>query len=86
MRSIFSAIAGAGVLGDEAWIAVRDGGPGIEPAMRTAVLQPFAVGTQAGGVGLGLAVVERIARLHGGEVRMSSGPEGFEVRVVWPRG
>jgi len=75
----------AGAEGDSAWIAVHDGGVGIEPARRSVVLQPFSGGA-AGGVGLGLAIVERIARLHGGGVGMHGGPDGFEVRVTWPRG
>ncbi len=51
-------------------LQVEDTGPGIEPAERERVFQPFyrALGTQVEGSGLGLAIVKEIAQRHGGEV------------------
>ncbi|MEM7257155.1 MAG: sensor histidine kinase, partial [Pseudomonadota bacterium] len=46
-------------------IAFNDDGPGIPEHMRTELLKPFQRGTQNNsGYGLGLAVVERIAKHH----------------------
>ncbi len=54
-------------------IAFCDDGPGIPEAMRERVLKPFQRGesTDTSNYGLGLAVVSRIARHHGGRVDIS---------------
>ncbi len=51
-------------------LQVEDNGPGIAPAERELVLQPFyrPLGQEADGSGLGLAIVAEIAKQHG--VRM----------------
>lgn len=56
--------------GQVAVLQVEDSGPGIAPAERDRVFQPFyrALGTQVEGSGLGLAIVSEIARQHGAEV------------------
>ncbi|MEO8299557.1 MAG: sensor histidine kinase N-terminal domain-containing protein [Burkholderiales bacterium] len=48
-------------------LQVEDSGPGIAPAERELVFQPFyrALGTTVDGSGLGLAIVAEIARQHG---------------------
>ncbi|MGP0068869.1 MAG: ATP-binding protein [Isosphaeraceae bacterium] len=71
-------------------LAVEDAGPGIPPEDIPRVFEPFYRSPQArrrgiAGVGLGLAVVERIAVAFGGSVRVRSEPGGgcrFEVRLV----
>ncbi len=77
--------------GDEAVITVRDHGRGVPPDERERIFEPFhrAAGASEaqGGVGLGLALVRRIARLHGGEVRCEPASPGsrFVVRLpFWP--
>ena len=54
-------------------LRVSDRGPGVPQAERERIFEPFyrlpGHAEQAGGVGLGLALVRQIARLHGGEVR-----------------
>jgi two-component system sensor histidine kinase TctE len=53
-------------------LQVEDSGPGIPPAEREKVFQPFyrALGTQVDGSGLGLAIVRRIADEHGAELTL----------------
>jgi signal transduction histidine kinase len=48
-------------------ITVADQGPGVPAALRHRVFDPFVRGTdERDGLGLGLAVVARVAELHGG--------------------
>ncbi len=72
-------------------LAVADDGPGVPEGDRERVFEPFYT-TKATGTGLGLAMAERIARAHGGALRViqgaGAGPGGrgacFE--LVLPRG
>jgi PAS domain S-box-containing protein len=56
-------------------IEVHDDGPGVPPAMRERILDPFFT-TRAEGTGLGLAVCDRIVAEHGGDLRVGQGPLG----------
>jgi two-component system osmolarity sensor histidine kinase EnvZ len=72
-------------------LEVADRGPGIEPEQVDYLKRPFTRGNPArGGVpgaGLGLAIVERIARLHGGTVDLLPRTGGgTTARVVLPIG
>jgi len=53
-------------------LQVEDSGPGIAPAEREQVFQPFyrSLGTNVDGSGLGLAIVREIALQHGAEVTL----------------
>lgn len=54
----------------QAELSVCDRGSGVPEAERERVFEPFyRAGTQASGAGLGLALVRRIARRHGGEAQ-----------------
>jgi signal transduction histidine kinase len=73
------------------WVAVRDTGIGLERAVVPHVFEPFVQARQKldrsrGGLGLGLAMVQGIVRLHGGDVRAASdGPgKGSEFRFWLP--
>lgn len=60
---------------ENAWhISVRDDGPGIDPADQAALFDPFmrVSGTEAPGVGLGLAYVQAAVNRHGGQVTVDS--------------
>lgn len=58
-------------------ILVRDRGPGVPLAQAERIFEPFIrLGTHTEGSGLGLALVRRIARLHGGDARYESNPGG----------
>lgn len=66
-------ISGEGYL-----ISVCDQGPGIPPEERGRALSRFVRldQRQGGGAGLGLAIARRIAELHGGQLTLSSRPDG----------
>ena len=64
-------------------LQVEDSGPGIAPAERDKVFQPFyrSLGSQVDGSGLGLAIVREIAQQHGVEITLSdavSRPRGID--------
>jgi signal transduction histidine kinase len=52
-------------------IRIRDTGRGIAADQVTQIFEPL-YSTKRGGTGLGLAVADRIARAHGGEIRVES--------------
>jgi PAS domain S-box-containing protein len=73
-----------------ALLRVRDTGVGIDPAVLPRLFQAFAqadatLDRSRGGLGLGLALVKRLAELHGGSVSARSDGAGcgaeFEVRL-----
>ncbi len=74
--------------GDDAVvIEVRDQGPGIPPALRGDLFEPFRTG-KTSGLGLGLAVAHRIAREEGGDlVLLETSDEGtaFALRLPLAR-
>ena len=67
---------GARRRGDDVLIEVRDNGPGIAAGDRERIFEEFerleSKGSAGGGVGLGLAIVRRIARLLGVAVELRS--------------
>ena len=73
----------------EAIIRVADSGPGVPEESLSKIFRPFyriddARGRQTGGVGLGLAITDRVVRLHGGTVHAENRSEGglvVEIRL-----
>jgi signal transduction histidine kinase len=60
-----------------ATISVTDDGPGIPPAERERVFEPFyRLHARSRGAGLGLNLVQEIVRLHDGQVAVSEGAAG----------
>jgi signal transduction histidine kinase len=57
--------------GKRVFISVSDRGPGIPPENLDKVFTPFFT-TKPDGIGLGLGIVERIASVHKGEVKIES--------------
>lgn len=61
----------------QAWLRVRDWGPGIEPGDAARVFARFEqLGPRGGGSGLGLAIAQQVARVHGGELVLEQPPGG----------
>ncbi|HEY9199043.1 MAG TPA: hybrid sensor histidine kinase/response regulator [Gammaproteobacteria bacterium] len=77
--------------GDEAVLRVRDSGIGLDPTQHERMFDLFVQGKCAldrsqGGLGVGLTIVRRLVRMHGGDVTAASeGPgKGSEFRVRLP--
>jgi two-component system sensor histidine kinase HydH len=68
--------------GRQVEIAVEDSGPGVDAETRRRLFEPL-ITTKATGIGLGLALVKRIAERHGGDVRYAPRAKGarFVVRL-----
>ena len=69
--------------GDTALVQVRDWGPGLRTT-NPKLLFKLMQSTKPGHRGVGLITVERIARLHGGELRFESPGEGAVVTLALP--
>ncbi len=70
---------------DDDWIffTVTDDGPGIEADVMPHLFEPFFT-TRPQGTGLGLAVVQDVARSHGGDVRAESLRRGARFTLRLP--
>lgn len=78
---------GAGVEGGRVWVRVSDQGPGVPPRLRAELFKSYVRGEHGAnipGAGLGLYIVDRVARTHGGEARLVEGGEGAEFVIEWP--
>jgi two-component system nitrogen regulation sensor histidine kinase GlnL len=64
-------------------VAVHDTGPGVPDDMVAHIFDPF-VTSKSGGRGLGLALVAKIVRDHGGIVECDVGPRRTSFRVLLP--
>ena len=67
-------------------VDVEDSGPGVDPTTQRRLFEPL-ITTKEKGIGLGLALVKRIAERHGGSVSYSDRAEGgarFTVRLPLP--
>jgi signal transduction histidine kinase/ActR/RegA family two-component response regulator len=78
-------------LGNNAVLTVEDTGPGIPKDQRETVFQEFSRlgrerggsdGDTEGGLGLGLAIVERLARLLGHRVEIATSPKPGSIFIV----
>src|SRR5699024_4373792 len=71
-------------------IEVKDEGSGIAEHEIQRLLRPFSRGESArtgvSGAGLGLAIVERLLRQVGGDLKLNSAPnEGLQAQIILPR-
>jgi signal transduction histidine kinase len=79
----------AAARGEFVVITVTDDGPGIPVADRERVFERFtrlddARARDAGGAGLGLAIVRELVRRHGGTVHLSDASPGLRVEIRLP--
>lgn len=73
----------------DAELVIRDEGPGIPETDRERVKERFTrlddTRTRAtGGVGLGLAIVDDVVTLHGGQLRIEDGAPGARIVIILP--
>jgi len=69
----------------EVVLSIRDNGSGISPEDMGALFEPYRT-TKEAGTGLGLLIVRRILREHGGEIEIDSeAGEGTVVSLYFPR-
>ena len=69
--------------GDELVVTIADDGPGIAPEARAKIFEAFYF-QREGGIGLGLAVVQKIVAAHGGRIEASESELGgalFTIRL-----
>lgn len=91
LRNSVRALPGTGSIrietrnsGAFAELSVTDSGPGIPPEIADHAFEPF-VSTWPDHAGLGLALVERVARAHGGSATLRLGPgDGSHVTISLP--
>jgi signal transduction histidine kinase len=91
-RNAFQAMKAGGILrvstsfdATHASLIFADTGGGIAPENITRIFEPYFT-TKTGGNGLGLLIVRRIVRAHGGEVVLESSPgRGLTVTIRLPR-
>ncbi len=60
-----------GETSEEVWVSVADTGGGIPQEQINRIFEPFYT-TKKGGSGLGLMIVQRIVRAHGGRIELES--------------
>ncbi len=76
---------------DDGWVhlAVTDDGPGVPEALQESVFERFTRGDEArtrasGSSGLGLSIVDAVAKSHGGRVELDSTPGQTTFTVSLP--
>ena len=77
--------------GDWVRLGVADDGPGVPAALQATVFERFSRGDEArnragGSTGLGLSIVDAVARSHGGRVCLDSSPGRTSFSVLLPAG
>lgn len=73
----------SGATGEVA-VEIEDTGPGVPPELKEQIFNPF-VTTKKTGVGLGLAIVNKIVDAHGGTLTLASAPgQGACFRLMFP--
>lgn len=73
-------------------LTIADNGVGIPPELADTLFEPFVTSNRArtsgGGTGLGMAIVKKVAELHGGSIRLVQPPQNgwhTEFELVLPR-
>ena len=66
--------------GEVITIEVGDDGPGVPSEVRAKLFEPLVTSKKTG-TGLGLALVRRVARAHGGDVELADAAQGAHFRI-----
>ncbi len=59
-------------------VRVQDSGPGLAPALKDRLFEPFVSGKETG-LGLGLSICKRLIEAHNGTIHAADAPEGGAV-------
>ena len=92
IRNSFQAMGSSGKLrvvtgcdDTHVWVSIGDTGGGLDPEVADRIFHPY-VSTKSEGSGLGLHVVQRIVRAHGGEIDLKSAAgKGLLFTIRLPR-
>jgi signal transduction histidine kinase len=71
--------------GDNILVEVQDTGPGINPALRGRLFQPFVTAGKKNGLGLGLALSRQTLLDHGGDLWADSNGPGARFCLRLPK-
>jgi signal transduction histidine kinase len=89
MKNAMQAMSRGGVLrvstgasGEEIWVGISDRGGGIPHEQLNRIFEPFYT-TKKKGSGLGLMIVQRIVRAHGGRIELDSRVGEGTVFKIW---
>jgi C4-dicarboxylate-specific signal transduction histidine kinase len=63
-------------------LRINDNGPGVAPAIRDTLFEPFVSTGKRRGIGLGLSIAARILQDHGGSVRLEESNPGSTTFVL----
>jgi signal transduction histidine kinase len=85
MRSGGKILIGSETDHDNILIRVDDTGPGISPAVRARLFQPFVTAGKKNGLGLGLALSRQTLLDHGGDIWVESDGPGARFRMRLPK-
>ena len=70
---------------DRVLVGIVDNGPGIAPAIRDRIFDPFFTSKPVGqGTGLGLDIARQLVRRNNGDIEVDSKPGRTEFRVILP--
>lgn len=73
--------------GEEVMVSLQDSGPGINPNIREKIFEPFFTTKPPGeGSGLGLDIVNKIVKRHGGRIDLTSKPGETIFSIYLPKG
>lgn len=92
IKNALQAMEDGGILKIEAFpldryvsVVIEDNGSGIDPEKLGAIYEPYHT-TKTDGTGLGMMIVQRIMRDHGGEIEINSEPRrGTRLTLRFPR-
>ena len=86
MRSGGQISIGSETSGESILVSVEDSGPGVNPALRGRLFQPFVTAGKKNGLGLGLALSRQTLLDHGGDLWLDANGRGARFCLRLPNG